>query len=1490
MVFFLLIVMVVFASFIIILNQNTGLEQTTVQAKQLDLDRYTELATVSVSDPEIAVLNQVVYISCSITNNGTLPTQLVRLWIRDITQNTVGNTIMNPSITLQPGTHVVYFNSSYVTKASSSDQFAFWFISTRGNTISAFPNTDLFNGLTQNGTFPGVTSINSTYQTNQNNPLQLTLTTTLPNQLIYVVVSFDDGNTMHMPTSTPSLTWSMRSQSLPTNSYLSQNHAYMQGDSILTTFYAIDPSVGPITINIQSTADELSDYYCSALAFAISNVNTTVPFDGSAQTTIGESAMPQDTITTHYSNELIIGALGIDNLNPSITPGAGFAQIMPVQSSYGASGEPDSMPRSVWTEWDIMQAPINNLSVNCTFTNTQDWAIIVDAVKLLVIPPTVPVNLSPSNGPIGQPVTVSGQGFAANSPLLAVFDGSQIPFSATTDSNGTIPANAIFTVPPGETPGNKTVTIIDKNFNYVNTTFLVTTPTITVSPTSGPVGTTITVTGSNFIDNSTININFAGNPTVTIPSPIAANPTGSFSATFNFNFNDSAGINQVMASDGINSAFANFNVIPSIKLNPTTGPIGSLVTVSGTGFAASQSVTVTFAGATVATIPVNVNTDGFGFFTANMTVPTGQTAGAKNVVVTDANSNSATTTFALIPSISLNPTSGNAGSTVTVSGSGFAPSSTLTATYAGSPITISGTTITNATGSFSAATFTVPLTTTGGAQTIVIKDASSNTANTIFTVNTLYQGITVALSNSAPSATVTVIGGYPSPNAFAADGTKYNIQMVAGAPFTLSFSNSGNTRDGFIFSNVFSATSSSYTSSTNAISVPAYMQVQNTLSVSFNGGNAGSSDSLALKGTFLGTGSYTIVTLTPNTWSGSAWSDYNTAITFPVNTVLSSTTQRWAINGAYSTAALTSGGNSYSTSYYHQYLQTLSYSVLGGGLPTAPTATGTSFGVAYAPSLTTTAAGYWFDATGSIAFGTSVGGAGEQWAPKPASVLATALNTQVVSMYHQYQVTASYSTSDASTPSASVILTGTALGSASAPTLTTSAQQVWLDAGTGWSVNTLITSGTQRWNAASGTSGAVSSAITVAPIYYHQYQQTFSYVVSGGGSPTAPTLTSTQSGGSYTPVLTGSAVGYWLDAGVSWAVTNPLGGSTGSQRWQTSQTVSGSVGSAQTVVFTYYSQYMITLSYSVVGGGSGYSAPSFTANAFGVSSPQTLTGSGVGYWFDAGSWSAINPLGGSSGSEQWTTTTGTGTISSSQTIVLTYNNQYYFTVNSAAGTNPTGQGWYNAGTTAASSVSASVNIVGPPSISYTSTGFTGTGNAPPSGSTTSVSFTINSASSVSWTWHGLMTLYPVADVSNGIATVVGASAHWQAVSDYAAADTAAYVQSTSAGAFTDYYTSQAHGSATGTINSVTANIRCLQTGTTGTAQTYLRLNGVGVSGAAWTVPSAYTSHSNILSRPGSGSWSWTDIDSLQSGVTLNRTGAATTIRCTLVWVVVDFNA
>jgi hypothetical protein len=192
----------------------------------------------------------------------------------------------------------------------------------------------------------------------------------------------------------------------------------------------------------------------------------------------------------------------------------------------------------------------------------------------------------------------------------------------------------------------------------------------------------------------------------------------------------------------------------------------------------------------------------------------------------------------------------------------------------------------------------------------------------------------------------------------------------------------------------------------------------------------------------------------------------------------------------------------------------------------------------------------------------------------------------------------------------------------------------------------------------------------VSKTYYNQYSFTLSYTVSGGGSGySAPTLTATRYGASYTPKLTGTATAYWLDSGSSWSVTNPLGGSGTSERWQTSQTTSGTVSSSSpttaggSLTFTYYNQYLMTLSYSVTGG-SGYSAPTFSANAFGASAPQTLKTTATGYWFDAGaSWTVTNPLAGgftnSTISYRWYTTQSTSGTVSAQTIAFVYNYQVF---------------------------------------------------------------------------------------------------------------------------------------------------------------------------------------------------------------------------------------
>jgi hypothetical protein len=260
---------------------------------------------------------------------------------------------------------------------------------------------------------------------------------------------------------------------------------------------------------------------------------------------------------------------------------------------------------------------------------------------------------------------------------------------------------------------------------------------------------------------------------------------------------------------------------------------------------------------------------------------------------------------------------------------------------------------------------------------------------------------------------------------------------------------------------------------------------------------------------------------------------------------------------------------------------------------------------------------------------------------------------------------------------------------------------------------------------------SVVAALLFSPseVYVHAAyppgRLTVSYgVVGGSGLSTAPTLNYMQSGVAETYTLTTSAVEVAADYGSSWSVTpNPLGGSSGSERWQSSLPLSGTV-SNQTILFTFYHQYLESLSYSVLGGGSGYSAPVFTAYQFGSPVPETLTTTPAAYWYDSGSsWTITNPLSGSSSSEQWATSQSTsGSFSSSQSLVFSYQHQYLLTMQvspSGAGSTSPASGWQNAGST--------VPISESPNSGQTFSSWVGAGSGSYTGPSASTTIIMNGA-------------------------------------------------------------------------------------------------------------------------------------------------------------------
>jgi hypothetical protein len=219
----------------------------------------------------------------------------------------------------------------------------------------------------------------------------------------------------------------------------------------------------------------------------------------------------------------------------------------------------------------------------------------------------------------------------------------------------------------------------------------------------------------------------------------------------------------------------------------------------------------------------------------------------------------------------------------------------------------------------------------------------------------------------------------------------------------------------------------------------------------------------------------------------------------------------------------------YDISYYHQYEFTISYTSSDGSVPTAaPLLSGTQFGSPYQLPLATSLQTTWLDENTPWSISnvvTSPSGT-EQWVATGITSGSVSGATTITPVYYdQYQVTASYSTSDNTSPSAVVFLSGTSLGSSSTATLTTLPQTFMLDAGSSWSVNNQIIagSGTEQWVATGITSGSVSGATTITPVYYDKYQVTFVISPSGAGSTSPAGINVWENAGSLSLMATPSA-------------------------------------------------------------------------------------------------------------------------------------------------------------------------------------------------------------------------------------------------------------------------------------------------------------------------------------------------------------------------------
>jgi IPT/TIG domain/Bacterial Ig-like domain (group 2) len=363
------------------------------------------------------------------------------------------------------------------------------------------------------------------------------------------------------------------------------------------------------------------------------------------------------------------------------------------------------------------------VTVNAYGSNTSTFTVT----------PTVTA-LSPAAGPVGTSVTVAGSNFGATQ------GASRVTIAGTAVAPASWSAGSIVFTVPASLPAGQAAVQVTVNGAASNSVPFTVIPGIgSLSPASGPVGTAVTVAGTDFgAAQGSSAVTFNGTPAavsswsnlavvVTVPGSVPAGAAG-----------------VVVTVGGLASNAAAFTVLPGIAgINPPSGPTGACVTVAGTDFGATQGAsTVTFAGVT-ATVSSWANTS------VAACVPAGLAAGGVPVVIAVNGVASAAASFTVTPAITaVSPAAAPVGAAVTLAGTSFG------ASQGSSTVTFNGTAAAASAWSNTSLTVTVPAAATSGSLVVTVNGVASNAV--AFTVTPTVTGLSPA---SGPVGTVVTVQG-----------------------------------------------------------------------------------------------------------------------------------------------------------------------------------------------------------------------------------------------------------------------------------------------------------------------------------------------------------------------------------------------------------------------------------------------------------------------------------------------------------------------------------------------------------------------------------------------------------------------------------------------------------------------------------------------------------------------------------------------------------
>jgi IPT/TIG domain len=322
---------------------------------------------------------------------------------------------------------------------------------------------------------------------------------------------------------------------------------------------------------------------------------------------------------------------------------------------------------------------------------------------------------NPTSGPTGTQFQIVGSGFGASQGTSTVTLGGRTQ-SVVNWSDTLI--TAVVSSDAATGPVSVTVAGVSSNATIY---FNIPGPQITgISPSTGSVGTQVTVSGSGFqpVKGSGSSVNFngwAGTVVSWSDTQIVASVPS----------NAKTGPVMVMVNGVSSNQDALFTMpVPTVTgLTPTAGPVGTSVQIVGTGFGAAQG------SSTVQFNSVNAAVASWSDTQITAVVPTTATSGLVRVTVGGINSVNVINFTVPPPQVnSVTPTVGIGGTQITVSGSGFQATKGTSST-----LTLNQTPATTTSWSDTQIIANVPSNPTTGGVKVTVNGISSN-ADVLFTV------------------------------------------------------------------------------------------------------------------------------------------------------------------------------------------------------------------------------------------------------------------------------------------------------------------------------------------------------------------------------------------------------------------------------------------------------------------------------------------------------------------------------------------------------------------------------------------------------------------------------------------------------------------------------------------------------------------------------------------------------------------------------------